>query len=634
MGIRPGQRVSSSDPGRRLPSAIWTSAVALLALVLGIGLDVAGVSAGADAVWAATTAALLIPLTWSVIGSLRRGDIGVDVIALLAMAGALVLGAYLAGAVIAVMLSGGNALEAYASRRAGLELTRLLQHAPRRASIRRNGAIATVPVDQVCVGDIVVVRTGDVVPTDGRLRSAAATLDEATMTGEPLPVTRVRGNAIRSGVTNAGAAFEITATRPASESAYAELVRLVEQAERRRAPFVRMADGYANVFLIVTLAAMLGAGVASGDPMRALAVLVIATPCPLILAAPIALVSGVSAAARRGVIVKGAPVIEALGAVRSVLLDKTGTVTLGMPGVERVVTADGYDSAEVLRLAASVDQLSGHGLAAALVSAARDRGLRLEVPTDTREGVGQGITGHVGRRRVLVGSAGFAAAEGVDSADQSRVRSELGSDLGRAHMIVAVDGRAVGAIIMADHLRDDARDLVAELHATGVTHVALASGDDVAVTERVGQDLGVDSVHGGLTPEGKLALCALLQDDPALRPVAMVGDGVNDAPALAQADLGIAIGSGADVAIEASDITLIRGELGGVEKALTLSRRTMRTIRQNLFWAFAYNALGIPIAAGVLYPFTGWLLSPVLASAAMALSSVSVVTNSLRLRRG
>jgi heavy metal translocating P-type ATPase len=604
------------------------AAMAVLALAAGLVLRLQGFAAASDAVLIVATALLLVPLSWSVVRSVAHGDVGVDTIALLAMAGALVLGEYLAGAVIAVMLSGGNALEAFAARRARRELTELVRRAPKVASVRAGGSVRQVPVDAVGVGDVVIVRTGEVVPTDGVLLSAEASLDEAALTGESVPVTRVKGGDVRSGTTNAGAAFELTASRPAAESAYAALVRLVEQAEGRRAPFVRMADGYATWFLGVTLAAAAAAWAVSGDPVRALAVLVVATPCPLILAAPVALVSGVSSAARRGVIVKGAPAIETLGRVRSVILDKTGTLTLGAPRVERVIPLDGVDPDEILRLAASVDQLSAHTLAASLVAAARGRGLTLELPADAAEGVGSGITGRVGGRRVLVGSPDFAHREGVAPGGLAAAADlDATRPAGTTRVLVAVDGVAAGVVVMTDHLRADAASLIGELHAAGVRHVAIASGDGVEVTERIGRDLGVDAVYAGQTPADKLEVCSRLRADPDLRPVAMVGDGINDAPALAAADVGIALGTGGGTAAaETADVVIVDDRIGRVAEAVRIGRRSMSIARESVLAGIGLSMAGMAVAAtGHLPPVAGAITQEVI--------DVAVILNALRALR-
>jgi cation transport ATPase len=406
-GAKQGPR--AERPMERLRALIMPG-LALTGIVVGGLLELFVGAPPADAVWAATVALMLVPLTWSVARSLLRGDVGVDLIALLAMAGALALGEYLAGAVIALMLAGGNALEAFASGRARRELTALVERAPRVANRRSDDGWEEIPVETVQVGDVLLVRAGEVLPTDGVLRSGRAVIDESSLTGEPLPATYLKGQPIRSGTANAGDAFELTATQRAADSAYAALVRLVRASEERRAPFVRMADRYAIFFLPATLAIAAGAWLISGDAVRALAVLVVATPCPLILAAPIAFVGGLSRAAHVGVIVKGGAAIERLGETGTVLLDKTGTLTLGVPEVDEIVTVDGdgYTHEEILQLAASLDQLSGHVLATAIVRHARAHGIELTRPEQAREEPGQGITGFVGRRRVVVGSSAWA----------------------------------------------------------------------------------------------------------------------------------------------------------------------------------------------------------------------------------
>jgi heavy metal translocating P-type ATPase len=625
-GIGPPAPARGRRPGAELATNV-VAGVAVCALLSGLGLRMAGLTEASDATLVAATATLLVPLTWSVARSLRHGDIGVDMIALLAMAGALVLGEYVAGAVIAVMLAGGNALEAYAARRARRELTALVRRAPKSATVRSGEHVRQVPIDQVGVGDLLVVRTGEVVPTDGRLETDAATLDEAAMTGEAIPVTRRRGEEVRSGTTNAGTPFELTATRPASESAYAALVRLVSAAGASRAPFARMADRYATWFLAVTLIAAGAAWAGSGDPVRALAVLVVATPCPLILAAPVALVSGVSAAARRGVIVKGASVIEALARVRTVILDKTGTLTLGAPQVERVIPVDGIAPDEILRLAASVDQLSAHTLARSLVVAARERSLALELPADTTEGVGEGIAGWVGERRVLVGSAAFAARAGVDQAGLARAAEATADRLGRAQILVAVDGAAAGVVVMADRLRSDAATLIGDLHRAGIRHAAIASGDAAQATEHIGRELGIDAVYAGLSPAAKLALCTRLRSEPGRGAVAMVGDGINDAPALAAADVGIALGTGGGTAAaETADVVIVDDRIGRVVDALRIGRHSMAIARQSVLAGIGLSIAGMAAAAlGYLPPVQGALMQEAI--------DVAVILNALRALR-
>jgi heavy metal translocating P-type ATPase len=595
--------------------------VALTALAaVASGLALAGLDRHRPAawMWAATTAMLLVPLSWSVLRSLLRGDVGVDAIALFSMAGALALGEYLAGAVIAVMLAGGNALEEAANRRARRELTALVERAPRSALVRRGQELLEVPVEEVVADEVVLVRAGEVVPVDGMVVSEEAIVDESALTGEPLPVTVHRGGSVRSGTAAAGAAFELRALRPASESAYAALVRLVTQAEKQRAPFVRIADRYAIFFLPLTMIIAAAAWAVSGDPVRALAVFVVATPCPLILAAPIALMSGLSRAARAGVVVKGAATIEQLGGARSVLLDKTGTVTLGHPELDRVVTTDGLPPDEALRLAASVDRLSAHPLAKALVAAAEQRNLELTIPDDVEEGFGNGVRGTVDGHRVLVGSAGWLRRHAVEPF------LPPGLDSGDAKVLIAVDDRLAGVALVGDRLRDDSHDLVQKLREAGVRYVALVTGDKQSVAALVGDSLGVDRIYAEQTPEQKVEVVRALRDQPTLRRVVMVGDGINDAPALALADVGIAMGSaGATVSSETADAVVLVDRVDRVADAIRISRRALYIARQSVLVGLGLSLAAMIIAAaGYLPPIEGALLQEAI--------DVGVIANALR----
>jgi heavy metal translocating P-type ATPase len=609
--------------GTKLVGALRAHSARLIAVgaLAGVGggllLWAAGDHATADVLWAATTALLLGPLTLSVVRSLLRGDVGVDAIALVSMAGALALGEYLAGAVVALMLAGGNALEEAANRRARRELTGLVERAPRSALVRRGDGVVELPVDDVDVGDRVLVRAGEVVPVDGMVESDEALVDESALTGEALPVTIKRGGRVRSGTASAGTAFEVSALRPAVESAYAALVRLVEQAEGERAPFVRLADRYAAIFLPVTAVVAGIAWAISSDPVRALAVFVVATPCPLILAAPIALISGLSRCARAGVVVKGAGTIERLGEARSVLLDKTGTVTLGHPEFERLVPLDGLPAEETLRLAASVDRLSSHPLAKALVAGAEAQSLRLEIPHDLIETFGRGVEGRVDSHSVLVGSRTWLRDHDVDSPSLEQLD-------GSARVLVAVDGSAVGVALIGDRLRDDAERLVPRLREAGIRHVAIVSGDKAAVAQAVGDALGVDRVYAEQTPEQKLEVVRALRARPELQPIVMVGDGINDAPALALADVGVAMGSaGATVSSETADAVVLVDRVDRVADAVRIGRRALFIARQSIVLGIgaSFVAMGFA-AAGYLPPVAGALLQEVI--------DVGVILNALR----
>jgi heavy metal translocating P-type ATPase len=598
-------------------SARLLALLALVGVLGGIVLHVLGIDAPAHLSWAATTALLLVPLTISVARSLLRRDVGVDAIALVAMLGALALGEYLAGAVIALMLAGGNALEEVANRRARRELSLLVERAPRTALLRRDGRVDEVPVEDVVKGDVVVVRAGEVVPVDGLVVSEEAVVDESALTGEPLPATVPRGGQVQSGTASAGSAFELRALRPAAASAYAALVRLVQQAESERAPFVRMADRYAAFFLPLTALIAGAAWAVSGDPVRALAVFVVATPCPLILAAPIALMSGLSRAARAGVVVKGAGAIERLGKARTVLLDKTGTITLGHPVLADVASLDGLPPDETLRLAASLDRLSAHPLAAALVTGAEQRGLRLSLPESADETLGHGMEGVVDGHRVLVGSARWLDAHGVTAGDQA-------VDGSAAKVYVAVDGSAAAVILLDDRLREDAGTLVPGLRAAGIEHIALVTGDKRAVAERVAEELGIERVYAEQTPEQKLELVRALRAQPNLRNVVMVGDGVNDAPALALADVGIAMGTiGATVSSETADAVILVDRVNRVADAVRIGRRALKIARQSVVLGLGASLVAMGFAAaGFLTPVAGALLQEGI--------DVAVILNALR----
>jgi heavy metal translocating P-type ATPase len=557
-----------------------------------------------------------------------KRHLGVDVIALVAMVGALALGQELAGLIVGLMFSGGATLEELASARARHDLTLLVQRAPKVARVRVGDAFKTVAVDDVAVGEVVSVRTGEVIPVDGTLATEQAVLDTSTLTGEPLPVAMSRGMKILSGTANAGPPLEVRADRPASESAYAALVRLVEHAENDRAPFVRMADRYAGFFLPITLLVAGGAWLLSGDPVRALAVVVVATPCPLILAAPIAFVSGLSRAARCGVIVKGAGAIEKLGRARTVLFDKTGTLTVGTPEVREVIPRNSMTADQLLLLAASVDQDSVHVLAHSLADAAAEAGLRLAMPTGVREEPGQGIEGRVDGRAVKVGSPEFLRACGVPAGELASAATWRGLASGEAHVLVAVDGHLEGVIVMADEPRPDAAEVMARLRSEGVRQLAMVSGDRRSVAERIGAELGVDRVYAEQSASEKLEVVRSMRDREELRPVVMVGDGVNDAPALAAADVGIAMGAaGATVSSETADAVVTVDRIDRVADAVHAGRRSVTIARQSVLCGMGLSiaAMGIA-AAGYLPPVAGALLQEAI--------DLAVILNALRALRG
>ncbi|MFB9237904.1 heavy metal translocating P-type ATPase [Plantactinospora siamensis] len=593
--------------------------VVLVAVVAaGAGLWLAGARRPAELVWAVATAGTLAPTTFFVLRALWRREFGVDVIAALALAGALVVGEYLAGAVIALMLATGRTLEAYAERRATRDLHALLTRAPRTARRRAaSGEVAVVDLAEVRAGDRLLVAPGDVVPVDGDLEEPA-TLDESVVTGESAPVERRPGERVGSGVLNAGTAFGLRATTTAERSTYAGIVRLAEEATRRTAPMVRLADRYAAAFVPFTL---LVAGVAwavSGQFLRAVAVLVVATPCPLLLAMPIAIVSGLSRAARRGVLVRDGGSLEVLGRASTLLVDKTGTLTEGRPRTAGAVTAPDRDPDEVLRLAASVEQLSTHVLATAVVREARDRGLTLTVPAEVIEEPGQGVRGRVDGRTVRVGQLAGTPPEWA--AGHRRAAEEEGTSM----VWVTVDGGAVGALLLADPVRADAAATTRRLRRAGFRRLVMVTGDRPRVAERVAREVGVDDVVPHCSPAEKVDRVRT-ESDRAV--TVMVGDGVNDAPALAAAHVGVAMGAtGATASADVADAVLTVDRLDRLADAVEIARYARRIAVQSALVGMGLAVLAMLVAAaGRLPPVAGAFLQEGI--------DVVVILNALRALR-
>ncbi len=592
-------------------------------LVVGGGAAVAGASAARDAFWGAAVAVVAVELVVVTVTRLREGRIAVDVVALLALVGALGLGELLAGAVIAVMVASGDALEQYAHRRARRELSALLSLAPKIAHRRVDGGYDDVPVDDVDAGDLLLVKPGEVVPVDGAVIDAAV-VDESVLTGEARPVERSSGDLVRSGSVNAGGAFAMRSSAAAADSAYASIVELVRSAGVDRAPFVRLADRYALVFIPVVLIAAAVAWSWSGDVVRALAVLVVATPCPLVLAAPVAIVSGISSAARQGVVVKDGGALEAMADTRTVLFDKTGTLTSGRARLGAVITAPELDPGEVLRLAASVEQASPHVLAGALVTEALTRGLPLSEPTSVHEEAGSGVTGTVDGHVVEVGSITTVipglAPDWFD-AGQRRARRE-----GASTVAVAVDGEVAGLLLLADELRTDTPRALRALRRSGVDRVVMVSGDRLEVAEPIGRSVGVDEVYADRSPAEKVDVVRL---EATARPgtTVMVGDGVNDAPALAAADLGVAMGArGATASSEAAGAVLVVDRLDRLAAGITAAKRARTIARQSVLLGMGLSFVGMGFAAAGLLP-------PVAGAVAQELIDVAAIANALRALR-
>ncbi len=554
---------------------------------------------------------------------------------------------YEAAAVIIVLILLGKYFEARATGRTTAAIKRLMGMEPKTARIVRNGEEREVPVGDVEVGDLVVVRPGERVPVDGSVKRGESTIDESMLTGESMPVAKREGDEVFGGTVNGNGSLRIEATRVGSETALKQIVRMVQEAQGSKAPIARLADRISGVFvpIVVAIAAVtfITWWFAAPEDSRlnmavvtAVSVLVIACPCALGLATPTAIMVGTGRGATEGILIKGGAVLETAHRLNAVVLDKTGTVTRGKPELTDVVAAEGQDEREVLRLAASAERESEHPLAAAIVAGAGKRDVALADPERFEAVIGEGVKARVDGRDLHIGTATLLEGAAIEGAMRDTV-DRLAAE-GKTAMFVAADGRVIGVVAVADTVRDEAAEAIRGMHDAGL-RVVMMTGDNERTAKAVADELAIDEYFAGVKPEKKAEKVAELQSregadrGDARSVVAMVGDGINDAPALARADVGIAMGSGTDVAMESADITLMRSDLRLVLRAVTLSRATMSTIRQNLFFAFGYNVVAIPVAAGLLYPATGWLLSPMIASGAMAMSSVSVVLNSLRLRR-
>ncbi|MFZ3219815.1 MAG: copper-translocating P-type ATPase [Rhodoferax sp.] len=544
-----------------------------------------------------------------------------------------------AAAVIISLTLLGQVLELKARSQTSAAIKSLLGLAPKTARrIRADGSEEDVPLASVHVGDSLRVRPGEKVPVDGIVIEGGSAVDESMLTGEPLPVTKRVGDKVIGATLNTSGALVMRSEKVGSSTVLAQIVQMVAQAQRSRAPMQRMADVVAGYFAVsvVGVAALtfVGWGFLGPSPgwvfglINAVAVLIIACPCALGLATPMSIMVATGRGATRGVLFRDAAAIENLRKIDTLIIDKTGTLTEGRPAFDRAVPAPGFEADEVLRLAASLDQGSEHPLAQAIVSAARARGLALDTPVDFESGSGIGVRGQVGGRALALGNTVLMQQMGVSVAALVPQAEVLRAE-GASVMHLAVDGQLAGLLAVSDPIKPSTPEALAALKAAGL-RIIMATGDGLTTAQAVGKRLGLDEVHGEVMPVDKLRLVERLQKEG--RVVAMAGDGINDAPALARADVGVAMGTGTDVAMNSAQITLVKGDLRGIAIARALSEDTVRNMKQNLTFAFLYNVLGIPVAAGVLYPLTGWLLSPMIAALAMSFSSASVIGNALRLR--
>lgn len=593
--------------------------LALLGLVSGLVLWLAGQAELAGIAWTAGVVPVLVALCVEIVRSLRQGEVGLDIVAALSMSAALLFGETLAAAVVALMYSGGTFLESFAQGRARREMSDLLSRVPRTATRHRNGALDEVALDDIAPGDLLLIRQGDIAPVDGTVESAGAILDQSALTGESMPVRLVHGQDVMSGSTNAGEAFDLRVTRAAEDSTYAGIVRLVEAAQKSKAPMARLADRYSLLFLAVTVVLATAAWWFTGDPIRAVAVLVVATPCPLILAVPVALVAGLSRAAHFGVLIKGAKPLESLARIKTLILDKTGTLTDGRPQIVSIEQHGDLSADDILYFAAALDQATKHPVAQAIVAAAHARGIALPAPENLVESPGEGVAGTVDGRRVVVGGAGFVALQ-VGVADPEGAVVDAGSVI----VSLAVDGMLMGHLVMADALRSGTADLLAGLRDLGIARILLATGDRRAVAEAVTEGLGLDALRADLTPDQKVLLVLAERKNG---PVMMVGDGVNDAPALAAADIGVAMGArGAVASAEAADVVLLVDHLDQLLPGIEIAQASRRIAVESVVAGIGLSVLGMIAAAfGYLTPVQGALLQEVI--------DVAVILNALRALR-
>ena len=541
--------------------------------------------------------------------------------------------------VITVLVLLGQVLELRARGRTSAAIRQLLGLTPKTARVIRDGVERDIPIDEVQVGDLVRVRPGERIPVDAEVSDGRSAVDESMITGEPIPVEKERGARVTAGTINGTGTLTIRAERVGGDTLLAQIVRMVAEAQRSRAPIQRLADVIASWFVPAVVAVAIVAFVAwslwGPDPklahalVSAVAVLIIACPCALGLATPMAIMVGTGHGATSGVLIKNAEALELLEKVNTLVVDKTGTLTEGKPRLARITAFPPFQENEVLRVAAGLEQASEHPLAAAIVGGATGRGLSLPAVTDFESLTGRGVTGVVEGHRVVLGTSRLLQEQGIDPAAASREADALRAE-GQTVTSVAIDGKLAGVIGVTDPIKPSASEAIRLLHADGL-RIVMVTGDNRTTANAVASRLGIDDVIAEVLPEEKRGIVQRLKAEGKV--VAMAGDGINDAPALAEAHVGIAMGTGTDVAIESAGITLVRGDLRAIVRARRLSRATMRNIRQNLFLAFVYNAVGVPVAAGVLYPVLGLLISPIWASAAMTLSSVSVIGNALRLRR-
>lgn len=608
----------NAQPGESILNPIRVSlfVIAVAGLFGGLLAPFLGLAAVQSLIWGVAAGAVLAVLLYEIVTSLLKGEVGLDIVAGLSISAALVFGETLAAGVVALMYAGGQLLEDYAANRARADMKALLARVPKTALRYDDGHLAQVAIDAIRPGDRLLIRQGDIVPVDGRVSSGRALLDLAALTGESIPVKAVEGQDVQSGARSLDTAFDMLATRPASESTYAGIVRLVQAAQAAKAPMVRLADRYALLFLAVTVGLAGATWYLTGDHVRMLAVLVSATPCPLILAVPVAIIAGMGKAARRGVLMKGGPVLETMARAANLVIDKTGTLTRGRAELSGIVPSAHWTSDEMLRLAASLEQASAHVTAASIVAAARGKGLALSYPQQVRETAGEGLEGVVEGHHLIVGGHDFVTRKLGISALPRPDREP-----GTALVALAVSGRLAGHLLLADAVRPETPLALERLRQAGIRRIVLASGDAQGVVDRVGEGLGLDVLRGALSPEEKVAV---VKAERASGITLMVGDGVNDAPALAVADVGISMGAtGSAAATESADAVLLVDDLTRLAEGLAAARRARAIAVQSVIAGLGLSFAAMLAAAfGYITVVEGALIQEAI--------DVAVILNALR----
>lgn len=586
----------------------------LVAILVGLGLDLAGQHTIAHWVLGIAAGVSVIPLLWGMVQDLRNGQYGVDILAATAIVTSIALKEYWAGMVIVLMLTGGEALEDYAEKRAKTELDALLSHAPKKAHVLKGRKTTDVLATAVQAGDKLLVKAGELIPVDAVILEGEASVDESSLTGEGVPVDKRVGDQLLSGSVNLDSVITIRALRKAADSQYEQIIKLVKSASATQSPFVRLADRYSIPFTVVSFIIAGGAWFASGQPIRFLEVLVVATPCPLLLGAPIALISGMSRAAKHGIIVKTGSSLEKLAQAKTIAFDKTGTLTLGKPTVGTVVTFGDFTDEQVLSIAASMEQHSNHVLARAIVQTAHDRQIKLAKVRDVKERAGYGLSGRVQRQEVLVGKTSLLADAGI------KLPREYKKHAKSTAALVAVEGELAGVITFTDELRAESKSTLDRLRHAGIRHTLMVTGDNEESALHIAKQIGVSDIQADCLPADKLRVVASVAD----RPVVFVGDGVNDAPVLTAADVGIALGArGSAAASESADVVIVLDDLGRVASAVEIAKRTFFIAKQSIL-------LGIFISLGLMVVFSTGKFKPVYGAALQEVVDVAVIINALR----